>query len=88
MEKAKKVPGLIALGYASSSCRRILLMNKSDATMLARVEVDPLLVVGSYGDGKALVWPSDIAPHWCTEPFTSWEGYAKLWNQALGWLAT
>jgi uncharacterized membrane protein len=62
--------------------------HKPDATVLARVDGDPLLVVGSYGDGKTLVWTSDIAPHWCPEPFTSWEGYAKLWNQALDWLAT
>ena len=56
--------------------------------MLARVDGDPLLVVGWYGDGKTLVWTSDIAPHWCPEPFTSWEGYARLWNKALDWLAT
>ena len=25
----------------------------------------PLLVLGSYQDGKTAAWASDIAPHWC-----------------------
>lgn len=58
-----------------------------DSTILARTGEDPLLVVGEYGRGRTLAWTSDIAPHWCPEPFTSWEGYKKLWNQATNWLA-
>ena len=57
-----------------------------DSTVLARVNGDPLLVIGEHGRGKALAWTSDIAPHWCPEPFTTWEGYARLWNQAIDWL--
>lgn len=57
-----------------------------DATVLARVGQDPLLVVGEHGSGRTLAWTSDIAPHWCPTPFTSWEGYSKLWSQAVSWL--
>lgn len=57
-----------------------------DATVLAKISGDPLLVVGKFGTGRTLAWASDIAPHWCPEPFTSWEGYARLWNQAVSWL--
>jgi len=35
----------------------------------------------------ALVWTSDIGPHWCPEPFVTWAGYGQLWLQALKWLA-
>ncbi|MEW6638277.1 MAG: glutamine amidotransferase [Actinomycetota bacterium] len=56
------------------------------STVLARVGDDPLLVIGEYGDGRTLAWASDIGPHWCPEPFTSWEGYAKMWRQATEWL--
>ena len=63
---------------------------RDNATVLARVgeDGDPLLLVSEPGDGKALVWTSDIAPHWCPEPFTTWEGYERLWNQAVGWLSS
>jgi uncharacterized membrane protein len=54
--------------------------------VLARVNEDPLLIVGEPGSGRALAWTSDIGPHWCPEPFASWDGYRILWNQAVGWL--
>jgi uncharacterized membrane protein len=54
--------------------------------VLARVNEDPLLVVGETGGGRALAWMSDIGPHWCPEPFASWDGYRTLWNQAVEWL--
>jgi uncharacterized membrane protein len=57
-----------------------------EATVLARIEEDPLLVVSEPGEGKSLAWASDIGPHWCPEPFTSWEGYERLWNRAVSWL--
>jgi uncharacterized membrane protein len=57
-----------------------------DARVLARVEGDPLLLVSEPGNGRALAWTSDIGPHWCPEPFASWDGYRRLWNQAVTWL--
>jgi uncharacterized membrane protein len=58
----------------------------SEAEVLACVEQDPLLLVSEPGNGRALAWTSDIGPHWCPEPFTSWGGYERFWNQAVGWL--
>lgn len=60
---------------------------KPNATLIARVGEHPLLVVGEYGKGRTLAWTSDIGPHWCPEPFVTWEGYARLWLQSIEWLA-
>lgn len=57
-----------------------------EATVLAKIGGDPLLVVGRFGSGRTLAWASDVAPHWCPDPFTSWEGYSRLWDQAVSWL--
>ena len=58
--------------------------------LLARTPADqgshPLLVTGSYGQGRTLVWTSDIGPHWLPETFVQWEGYGQLWRQSLAWL--
>lgn len=61
---------------------------KPEATVLASINGDPLLAVGEYGQGRTLAWTSDIAPHWCPEPFTEWEGYARIWTQAVSWLSS
>jgi uncharacterized membrane protein len=60
---------------------------RPEATVLARVGAHPLLAVRTVGQGRTLVWTSDIGPHWCPEPFVTWEGYGRLWLQALAWLA-
>ena len=38
------------------------------------------------GDGRTLAWTSDIGPHWLPPEFAAWEGYGRLWRQALEWL--
>jgi uncharacterized membrane protein len=62
---------------------------KSGAEVLATVSTDygslPLLVTGTYGKGRTLAWTSDIGPHWLPPGFVAWDGYAKLWTQALHW---
>jgi len=60
---------------------------KADASVLAKVNGYPLLATRDVGKGRTLVWTSDIGPHWCPAPFASWEGYARLWQQAMQWLA-
>ncbi len=60
---------------------------KPGAQLLAKVGDDPLLAVQTVGQGRTLAWASDIGPHWCPEPFAAWEGYARLWSQAVAWLA-
>jgi len=47
----------------------------------------PLLVAGTHGKGRTLVWTSDIGPHWLPNAFSDWPGYARLWRRAFLWLA-
>ena len=61
---------------------------KPDATLIASVAGHPLLATCTHGQGKTLVWTSDIGPHWCPEPFVTWEGYGRLWLQIVQWLAS
>ena len=63
------------------------LIVKPEATLLAKVDDYPLLAVWEIGDGRSLAWASDIGPHWCPEAFANWPGYARLWAQAIEWLA-
>ena len=46
----------------------------------------PLLVAGTHGQGRTLAWTSDIGPHWLPDSFVAWDGYARLWRQALQWV--
>jgi uncharacterized membrane protein len=55
--------------------------------VLATVNGDPLLVVGEPGEGRALAYTSDIGPHWAPPAFLEWDGYPRLWDQAVRWLA-
>ncbi|MFG1710351.1 glutamine amidotransferase [Nonomuraea sp. M3C6] len=58
-----------------------------DARLLAAVGEDPLLAVREVGAGRTLAWASDIAPHWCPEEFTMWDGYSAIFTRAVRWLA-
>jgi uncharacterized membrane protein len=60
---------------------------KPEAHLIAQVDDYPLLAVRQVGKGRTLAWASDIGPHWCPESFMRWDGYARLWTQAITWLA-
>ena len=60
---------------------------KPDAQLLVKINQFPLLAVKKYSKGRTLAWASDIGPHWCPERFATWSGYARLWVQAVQWLA-
>ncbi|MEJ1937910.1 glutamine amidotransferase, partial [Nostoc sp. NIES-2111] len=45
----------------------------------------PLLVTGTFGQGRTLAWTSDIGPHWLPDMFVAWPGYRRLWLNALSW---
>ncbi|MER7013882.1 glutamine amidotransferase [Saccharopolyspora sp. NPDC000359] len=70
----------VLLGYQK-------LVAKSDATVLATVESRPLLAVRTEGAGRTLAFASDISPHWAPTEFLEWEGYRRLFHQAVSWLA-
>jgi uncharacterized membrane protein len=58
------------------------------ATVLAEFDDEaPLLVVAEEGAGRTLAYASDIGPHWAPEEFTEWDGFTRLWQQAITWLA-
>lgn len=60
---------------------------KPGSSVLAAVGDHPLLIAGAHGLGRSLAWASDIGPHWCPSRFVRWEGYSRLWQQAIKWLA-
>lgn len=60
---------------------------KDSAQTLAEVGEDPLLVVSTVSRGRSLAFASDISPHWAPREFMDWEGYEKLFGQAIDWLA-
>ena len=58
---------------------------KKNSQVVAEVDGDPLLVVGKYGNGRAIAFTTDIGPHWCPQEFAQWDGYGKLWSGMLRW---
>jgi uncharacterized membrane protein len=61
---------------------------KPNSTVVVEIGVDPLLVTGSYGKGRAVAFTSDCAPHWAPPAFVDWKGYAPLWRQLAAWAAS
>ncbi len=58
---------------------------KPDSELIARIGDDPLLVAGSFGNGRGVAFTSDCGPHWAPPPFVDWTGYAPLWNGIAEW---
>jgi uncharacterized membrane protein len=46
-----------------------------------------MLVVGTFGEGRVLAFATDIGLHWAPQPFLDWDGYRRLWCNAMRWLA-
>jgi uncharacterized membrane protein len=55
--------------------------------VLVTLNGDPLLVAGAAGEGRTIAYTSDIGPHWAPPAFLAWDGYARLWDQAVRWVA-
>jgi len=63
-------------------------MLKSGADSIVETENgDPLIAAWNFGKGRAMVWTTDVGPHWCPTAFAEWEGYGKLWRNAMHFLA-
>ncbi|MER8961725.1 glutamine amidotransferase [Mesorhizobium sp. M0701] len=69
----------------------VVARDRDDVVVLARLPQDqgghPLLVTGRHGEGRTLVWTSDIGPHWLPNSFVEWPGYARLWTNVLRWVS-
>lgn len=59
---------------------------KDGATLIAKYNEDPFIAVWSHENGRAMVFASDLAPHWGTA-FAKWEYYPTFWYQSIRWLA-
>jgi len=60
---------------------------KDNGNVVVMVGEDPLLVTGTYGQGRTAAFTSDCGPHWAPPPFVDWAGYAPLWQGILDWVA-
>lgn len=83
-------PAVIGLNWnaaAFTMCGYNRVTLKADAHLIARHGDDPILVTGSYGDGRTAAFATDFAPHWGGD-FIHWTGYPQFWSQLLVWLGT
>ncbi len=60
---------------------------KPEAQVIATVGDDVLIAAAEVGEGRSLVWTSDIGPHWCPEEFLAWDGFSVAVGGMLRWLA-
>lgn len=61
------------------------LIARPEATTVALVANDPLLVAWEFGSGRSIAFASDCGPHWAPPEFLAWNGYARLWSQMAAW---
>jgi uncharacterized membrane protein len=97
VEKPEGVSPLVAipdheiLGGVSSEWPSLLGYNrvagKDEATVIATAGDDPLLVVSEPGEGRAVAFASDCAPHWAPPEFVQWPDYSSLWSSIVLWAA-
>ncbi|MBO2447764.1 cytoplasmic protein [Actinomadura barringtoniae] len=61
---------------------------RDGAEVLATINADPLVAVGTFGSGRSAVFTSDCSPHWAPTPFCEdWDGYARVFGGLIEWLA-
>jgi uncharacterized membrane protein len=60
---------------------------KANASVLATVDQDPLLTVGTHGLGRVAAYSSDCAPHWASLDFLKWSHYSMFFNGLVKWLS-
>lgn len=62
------------------------LIAKKEATVVVKNGKDPIIVLGSFGNGRTLAFATDCAPHWASLEFCESECYKRLWKNITGWL--
>ena len=53
--------------------------------VLATINGDPFIAVGSFGSGRSAVFTSDCAPHWAPKAFLESPAYGILWKNLADW---
>jgi len=59
---------------------------KPEGELLAEYNGDPIVVAGTYGEGRTMVLASDCAPHW-GRGFVDWDGSKAFSTNLVKWLA-
>lgn len=59
---------------------------KPGAALVATIGEDVLIATAEYGQGRSLVWTTDIGPHWCPLELSRWEGFEPLMAAMIRWL--
>lgn len=63
------------------------LIPKSNADVIVEFEKDPIIALGTFGNGRTLAYATDCTAHWAPTNMTEWDYYPVLWNRLLHWLA-
>ncbi len=58
-------------------------LDPDGATVWATVDDDPLVLVDDVGDGAAVSFATDCAPHWATAAFLEWEHLPRIWGAII-----
>lgn len=46
----------------------------------------PLLAARTYGQGRSVIWSTDIGPHWLSNDFLAWQLYGTLMTNIVSWI--
>jgi len=60
---------------------------KADGEVVVTVGDDPLIVIGTHGEGRSVAFASDCGPHWAPPAFVDWKDYATIWQRMTAWAA-
>lgn len=60
---------------------------KDGCSVLAAVEGDPFLTIGTFGKGRSAALATDLAPHWASPAFCESPAYKILWQNLVLWLS-
>ncbi len=63
------------------------LIAKPEAMVLVEYEGDPIIALGTFGEGRTLAYATDCTPHWAPPEMYEWEHYGTLWDRLVRWLA-
>ena len=58
---------------------------KADADVVISWKGDPILALGTYGEGRSFAWASDCAPHWMPADFCGSDCNRMLWERAVSY---